>query len=132
MTNEERDGGKWYSENYDFFSLPLFVRENTILPIGGERTKPDYDYASDVTLNVFNLSESASCTVFDTEGEQVFTLNAKRNGNTISFSFDKLAKNVKILLRNINTVSSITGASANSCKLGTLLTVDNTTVTVEL
>ena len=132
LTNEERDGGKWYSENYDFFSLPLFVRENTILPIGGERTKPDYDYASDVTLNVFNLSESASCTVFDTEGEQVFTLNAKRNGNTISFSFDKLAKNVKILLRNINTVSSITGASANSCNLGTLITVDNTTVTVEL
>ena len=132
LSNEERDGEKWYSESYDFFSLPLFVRENTILPIGNERSKPDYDYGSDVTLNVFNLSESASCTVFDIEGEQIFTVNGARNGNTITFSFDKLPKNVKILLRNITTVSSTTGATAATCNLGTLLTVTDAKLTVEL
>ena len=131
LTNEIYEGGKWYSENYDFFSLPLFVRENTILPIGSETTRPDYDYGNDITLHVFNLEKCAERIVYDTEGKEIFKINGERNGSTIRFTFDKLPKNAKILLRNINNVSKVNGADIEKCDLGTLLTVKDTEVTVE-
>ena len=131
LTNEIYEGGKWYSENYDFFSLPLFVRENTILPIGSETTRPDYDYGKDITLHVFNLEKCAERIVYDTEGKEIFKINGERNGSTIRFTFDKLPKNAKILLRNINNVSKVNGADIEKCDLGTLLTVKDTEVTVE-
>ena len=34
LSNEKREGGHWLRENYDFFSLPLFARENSIVAIG--------------------------------------------------------------------------------------------------
>ncbi len=132
LTNEARDGGKWYSENYDFFSLPLFVRENTILPIGYERSKPDYDYGKDVTLNVFNITDKAERTVYDAEGNAIFTVNCVKNGDTLGFFLDKLPKGAKILLRNVSSVSSVTGADASSCDLGLLLTLKDKDITVTL
>ncbi len=132
LTNEIYDGGKWYSENYDFFSLPLFVRENTILPIGSETTRPDYDYGSGVTLHVFNLEKYAERTVYDTEGREIFKVNGERSGKKLKFTFDKLPNNAKILLRNINEVSNVKGAEVEKCDLGALLTLQDTKITVEI
>ena len=132
LTNEIYEGGKWYSENYDFFSLPLFVRENTILPIGNEKGRPDYDYGSNITLHVFNLEKSATRTVYDTEGREIFKVNGERNGKELRFTLDKLPKGAKILLRNINKVSSVNGAAAEKCDQGTLLTLKDTKITVEI
>lgn len=28
-TNEERTGGKWYKEHYDYLTMPLFKRKNS-------------------------------------------------------------------------------------------------------
>ena len=44
LSNEKREGGHWLRENYDFFSLPLFARENSIVAIGANNQQPDYDY----------------------------------------------------------------------------------------
>lgn len=131
LSNETHVGGKWYSENYDFFSLPLFVRENTILPLGNELSKPDYDYGNDVTLNVFNLIDKAECTVYNTDGEKIFTVTGEKINETIKFSLDKLPNNAKILLRNITSVSNVQGANVSSCPLGTLLTLNNTEISVQ-
>ncbi|GAE92002.1 alpha-xylosidase [Gracilibacillus boraciitolerans JCM 21714] len=45
LTGEVVEGGKWIKEKYDYFSLPLFVRSNTILPMGTREDNPVYDYA---------------------------------------------------------------------------------------
>ena len=132
LTNEIIDGGKWYSENYDFFSLPLFVRENTILPIGNEKCVPDYDYGCNLTLHVFSLTKNAERTVYDTEGNRIFTVKGERNGEELRFSLDKLPNGAKILLRNINTVSSVLGATSEKSDLGTLLTLNDTEIKVNL
>lgn len=42
LSNEKREGGHWLRENYDFFSLPLFARENSIVAIGANNQQPDY------------------------------------------------------------------------------------------
>ena len=131
LTNEVIDGEKWYSDNYDFFSLPLYVRENTILPVGSNKSVPDYDYCEDITLHVFNLT-NAKRTVYGADGEYAFTVNGEKNGDTLSFSFDKLPKGAKILLRGVSDIKSVTGAHCEPCKLGALLTLDNTKISVKL
>ena len=131
LTNEVVDGEKWYSDNYDFFSLPLYVRENTILPVGSNKSVPDYDYADDITLHVFNLT-NAKRTVYGADGEYAFTVNGEKNGDTLSFSFDKLPKGAKILLRGVSDIKSVTGAHCEIRELGALLTLDNTKISVKL
>ncbi len=44
LTGEPAEGGRWCKESYDYFSLPLFVRENTLLPVGANEEQPAYDY----------------------------------------------------------------------------------------
>jgi len=132
LSNETRVGGKWYNEYYDFFSLPLFVRENTILPIGGTISCPDYDYGRDVTLNVFNLTGKTECTVYGSDSNRLFTVKGERNGNKLSFTLDTLPSGAKILLRNIFSTASVVGADVSSCDLGTMLTITDKNVTVSI
>ncbi len=47
FTNEARTGGRWYRDQCDFFQIPLWVRENTLLPLGAVEGSPVYDYAKD-------------------------------------------------------------------------------------
>ncbi len=42
---------RWYEEDYDFSSLPVFVRENTLLPIGAVDTTVDYELEKDVQIS---------------------------------------------------------------------------------
>ena len=39
-------------KTYDYFTLPLYVRENTILPTGDTEDRPDYDYEKNLTLSM--------------------------------------------------------------------------------
>jgi hypothetical protein len=70
--------------------------------------------------------------VYNTEGERIFTVKGKKNGDTLSFFLDKLPKGAKILLRNISSVTHVAGADYESCRLGILLTVNDTEIKVEL
>lgn len=35
LSGEVVEGGGWRRDAYDFFSLPLFARPNSIIPVGG-------------------------------------------------------------------------------------------------
>lgn len=49
------EGPRWVQETHDFMSLPLLVRPNSVIPIGGEAGRPDYVYSENVTLNLYQL-----------------------------------------------------------------------------
>ena len=132
LSNEVREGGSWQKDNYDFFSLPLYVKENSIIPFGADNTRPDYDYAENVTLHVFELKDKAGVRICDMHGNEVLKAEAIREGNRITVSLDTLPVGVKVLLRNVNTVKSVSGASASSDRLGTLFYLNDRTVIIEL
>ena len=132
LTNETRDGGKWYNDTYDFFSLPLYVRENTVLPMGKDITRPDYDYADGISLHLFNIKDKAEVTVYGTDSKAVLNVNVQKNGDTLRIFLDKLPNNAKVVLRNIASVKSVKGAEAESCSLGTQLMLNAKEVTIEL
>lgn len=60
------------------FSLPVFVRENTLLPIGAVDTTVDYELEKDVQIQVYEVNETASCEVVTRKGETAFTVKAVR------------------------------------------------------
>lgn len=85
ITEKEVTGGKWQKETHDYHSLPLMVRPNSILPLGNNDQRPDYDYEDGVTLVVsaFNEGAEASVEIPDLSGETVMKVTAKRVGEEI-------------------------------------------------
>ena len=82
LSNKVYEGGRWLSEEYDFFSLPLFVRPGSLLAMGSSETEVDYDYASSLQLHAFELEEGvpAQTIVYDSRGKQALTLTVTRRG----------------------------------------------------
>lgn len=69
-------GGRWMRETYDFMSLPLWVRENTLLPVGKDRTRVEYDYADGVELRAYALSRPVEIQIPDIHGHTAVTFRA--------------------------------------------------------
>lgn len=57
LTGAVVEGGRWLREKHDFFSLPIYVRPGTLLPVGADATKPDYDYARGLTLKLYGVKD---------------------------------------------------------------------------
>lgn len=56
-------GGHWQRETHDFLSLPLMVRPGTVLPMGKQDDRPDYDYTDGLELHVYQLAEGQTVNV---------------------------------------------------------------------
>lgn len=85
ITGAEVTGGKWQKETHDYHSLPVMIRPNTVLALGNNDQKPDYDYADGVSLLVsaFDEGAEAKTEIPDLKGETVMTVTAKRVGDEI-------------------------------------------------
>ena len=90
--------GGWRQDSYDFFSLPLFVRENTILPLGGQDSEPEYDYADGLTLRIYNLADGVEVhrEVCGTDGKVVLTAAARRDGDMIYVTLEGRSGSVQV------------------------------------
>ncbi len=85
LSGDVQEGGRWHRAVHDFVSLPLFVRPNSIVAMGGEDARPDYDYLEDVMFEVFELGEGqqVTCAVASPTGEAV-TATILREGARLS------------------------------------------------
>jgi alpha-D-xyloside xylohydrolase len=82
LSDETVTGGSWRREQVDYLSIPLWVRENSIIPVGSRDDHPDYDYAEGLTLHVFNIQDGArlEVSVPDSAGRICVTFHAERHG----------------------------------------------------
>lgn len=85
LDNRVVQGGQWLKENYEYMSLPLFVRQNHILVTGCRNDVPDYDYTEDFTVVIPEFEDGAksSCSLITEEGEKATTITAVREGTKI-------------------------------------------------
>ena len=90
--------GGWRRDWYSYFSLPLFVRENTILPTGSREDRPDYDYAEGLTLVLYHIADGAEVqrNIVNVQGETTFTVIVRREGGTIHVSTGAKCPDVKV------------------------------------
>ena len=118
LTGERVVGGRWITEKYDYFGLPLFVRPNSIVPTGSVDTRPDYDYADGVTLNVFEITNK-TVEVNDPTGEVALSVSVEREGDEIRVRVLKdSGKSWKMLFWN-EELEVVEGAEARRVREGT-------------
>ncbi|KAK0627443.1 glycoside hydrolase family 31 protein [Immersiella caudata] len=78
FTGEVKAGPGWVEETHSFATLPLYVREGTLLVLGREGEKRTvYDYAEDVEVRSYFAEECTRAVVVDGEGEEVVVLEVK-------------------------------------------------------
>jgi len=53
LSGEQVVGGSWRRETHGFDSLPVYVRQGAVLPIGARDDRPDYDYLDGLVLEVY-------------------------------------------------------------------------------
>ncbi|KAJ4133282.1 hypothetical protein NW754_016090 [Fusarium falciforme] len=81
FTNEVKTGPGWFKEKHAFGTLPLYVRENTILVLGSRKqVGAAYDYANDVEVALYQTSPGAKTTVVDGDGKVVAELTVGSDG----------------------------------------------------
>ena len=124
LDNRVVEGGRWLHEVHGFMSLPLMVRENTLLPIGADDQNVEYDYGKDLTLHLFALKDQARADVKDMYGNPMLTARAKNEGGSVTLTFEGRAENLSLVLRNVHQVKDLTGADAQDTPLGLKLTVN--------
>lgn len=122
-TNQEVTGG-WRKERHDFNSLPLYVRQNSLIAIGNNSQKPDYDYADSTAFHLFALEDGAlaQAVIPAADGSTQFTLNVRREGKQLHVSGTGNARNWSLCLRNIHSVSAATNGSVQSDEMGIIIT----------
>lgn len=110
LTGEARNEPGWHREEYGFESLPLFVRENTLLPLGDCEERADYDYEKNVTMRLYSLRDRARRTVYDRHGNEAFTVSAERTESTLCIRVEGTAPGLRIRLMGIPAVRTLSGA----------------------
>lgn len=112
LTGEVKEGGKWYTEKHGYLSIPLYVRENSIVAVGAKNDNAVYDYADNVTFRVYAVGEgkTAQTTVYNTENEPEASVSVSHEGNVYQISADS-PKSCKVELVNAGTPSQVTGAA---------------------
>lgn len=86
ITKEKLSGGRWYTQKFDYFSLPLLVKPNTLLAVGDRDDCAEYDYCSNVTFHLIEPEEGkrAKAVVYNKELDTKLEISAEKNGETIT------------------------------------------------
>lgn len=135
-TGQVVDGSIWLRETYDFLSLPLLARPNSIIAIGPRTDRPDYDYSEGVTLQMYELSDGAqaSAIIPSLNGAVAATFNVKREGDTVTVERQGNAQNWRVLLVNVKASAAVEHGTVANTPQGLLVspTSDADHLTIQL
>ncbi|MBQ8569169.1 MAG: alpha-xylosidase [Oscillospiraceae bacterium] len=98
ISGKQYEGGKYYNEKYDYMSLPCLAKPNSIVAYGNFVRDFEYDYLDGAEFVIYEPSEGCeiSCNVYDTEANKVFTLTAKRTGDTVEVGYTNTDKSFSV------------------------------------
>ncbi|HYF62498.1 MAG TPA: alpha-xylosidase [Herpetosiphonaceae bacterium] len=120
------EGPGWVSERHAMLSLPLLARPNSLIAVGANDQRPDYDYAAGLTIQIYELADgqAASASVPAADGAPAAAWTARREGKTITIRREGPSDDWRVLLVGIPRVAGAEGGSLGEHPLGALLTPD--------
>ncbi len=124
LDNRVVEGGRWLHEVHDYLSLPLMVREDTLLPMGADDQDVEYDYGKGLSLHLFQLTGTARADVKDMFGQDMLEAEARNEGGKVAVTFKGRAEGLSLVLRGVEEVSGLAGATAEPTPMGLRLLVD--------
>lgn len=127
FTGEEISGNRWIQKKYDYLSIPLMVRENSIVAIGEHNDKPDYDYAENAELRIYALHDGveAKTIIHGMDSSEQLVASAVKSNGGILISVNA-STSYSIRLINIKAISA-SGANFTLEDNDTILTANGTT-----
>ena len=101
FTGEVKEGGRWIQEKHGYLSVPLLVKENSIVAIGAHDDKPDYDYGEDAELRIYEPVAGTTVTeiVYGMDGSEEIRISVSTEEGKISVSVET-GKTVSVRLVN--------------------------------
>lgn len=123
----EVQGGGWHRAQHGFLSLPLFVRPSTVLALGAQDDRPDYDYAAGVTFRVYELADGAvaSCPVPTLTGGSGATCTVRRNGLLVDVTITgEVPQSWRVQLIGVKSVTTAPTAVVSADPLGVVVKAD--------
>ena len=110
FTGEVKTGGHWIKEKHGYLSVPLLVKENSIVALGARDDRPDYDYGDGVELRIYELADGVRATdvVFGMDNAEEVKVSAERQGNTITVNV-MTDKPYSVRLVNVKAASVLDG-----------------------
>lgn len=86
LTGEVKKGGTWITETHSYLSIPLMVKENSIIVLGAQDSKPDYDYAQGAEVRIYSIQEGkeASTIIYNMDNTEALHIEAKNTNATLT------------------------------------------------
>ena len=109
FTGEVKEGGRWIQEKHGYLSVPLLVKENSIVAIGAHDDKPDYDYGEDTELRIYEpvAGTTVTETVYGMDGSEEIKISVTTEEGKISVSVETgKAVSVRLVNRKAKAVEN--------------------------
>ncbi len=109
LSNKVVRGGRWISEKLDFFHVPLFARQNSIIAMSGNEEQSAWSLRDELILNLCQIADGADfeIRVAASDGKSSAQFHCAREGGKITLKGNGRAKTVHLLLRSIRKASGI-------------------------
>jgi alpha-D-xyloside xylohydrolase len=128
LSGEVQDGGRWHQATHDFLSLPLFVRPGSVVALGHQDNKPDYDFTDSTLFRAYEIADGAvaTCSVPTLHGEPGIALTVKRHGQQLEATLTgKPIGRWQLQLVGVKTVAAVEGGVFSADSLGAVITISS-------
>ena len=104
------DGGRWQSEKLSFMEMPVFVRQNTLLPMSSIDQQSQWKLKDELTLHLFNLADGADLSLHlaSSDGQGTSDIVCQRRGSKIKLSSDGNAPNIRLICHGLRISRTLT------------------------
>lgn len=129
LTGEIAEGGRWYKKQYGYLSLPLFVRENTVLPVSVGMDTAAQPYADSLLLKVYGLAQETGTDVYQGQ-EKVLSAVFKREGNEVAVH---MHTGTGCQVQFVNAIAEpVSGAERKENEAGSVLSLTGTQAVISI
>ncbi len=124
LTGEVRSGGRWFVEDFDFFSLPLWIAPNGIILMGSQLEQVEYDYAAQVRLVLGHPvgQYSREVNLYDPAGKLASVFKVAQRDATITVNNPAGRSDFEVQLPFAKDVQRIEGGRRIAGSIGTTRT----------
>lgn len=112
LTGEVKEGRRWVKESHGYLSIPIMVRESSLLAIGSRDGDTVYDYSDELILKAYELKNNlpATSTVYSKDSELAVSAKVLKKDDKIFIDVNS-QKGYCVQLINVNNITTVTNGT---------------------